>query len=206
MAKTETIDLASIELDPENAREHDETNMEAITKSLRRFGAGRSVVLDGSNVVRAGNGTIEAARAAGFDKLIVIEPEKGALVAVKRADWSEQEAKGYGVADNRASELAKWNLPGLQSIIDSMPEADRDSLGFTSQDMEALLGQFDIAPTDLPDMDSGDPEHSQMTFVFTAEEAVIVGEAIKKAAELGLSAAGKKGQALAAICFEFCNR
>ena len=139
MAKTSTLDLDAIELDPNNAREHDEANRDAIKASLETFGAGRSIVLDGDGVVRAGNGTVEAAIEAGFEQVLVVEPEPGQLVAVRRPDWTEQQAKGYGIADNRTAELAKWNVATLQSVIDSIPEVDPGAMGFDVKQLEDLF-------------------------------------------------------------------
>lgn len=139
MAKTSTVDIDAIVLDPDNAREHDDANRNAIVASLDRFGAGRSIVLDGNGVVRAGNGTVEAARKAGFEQVLIVEPEPGQIVAVQRSEWSEQEAKGYGVADNRTAELAKWNLPALQDVIDSVPDIDTAAMGFDAKQLETLF-------------------------------------------------------------------
>ena len=157
MAKTTTIDIGEVSVDPENARDHDEANRAAIRKSLDRFGAGRSIVLDGDNVIRAGNGTVEAAREAGFAKVVVVEPDADTLVAVKRADWSEQEAKGYGVADNRAAELAKWDVPQLQSVIDSIPDIDLGAMGFAQDQLDELFKAAAGGGKSLDDVTEDEP-------------------------------------------------
>ena len=200
MGKTSLIDIADINLDQENAREHDEANRDAIRKSLDRFGAGRSVVIDSNNTIRAGNGTVEIARDAGFKKVLVVEPEPDTIVAVKRADWSEQEAKGYGVADNRAAELARWNLPGLEVVIASIPDIDIDAIGFGGGQLDALLQSFDAAPAPMPDLDPSDPEHTKISFTLSSAQAATVGEALTRATASGLCPSGKKGEALAAVC------
>src|SRR3954469_25269728 len=70
----ERVSIDSLHIDPANVRVHDERNKSTIRASLARFGAGRSIVLDRNNVVRAGNGTLEQARQAGFDEVLVVEP------------------------------------------------------------------------------------------------------------------------------------
>lgn len=200
MAKTRIIDLSELKPDEANAREHDQVNLAAIRNSLERFGSGRSIVVDGNDVVRAGNGTIEAAKAAGMNKVLVVEPDADTLVAVKRADWSEQEAKGYGVADNRAAELAKWNLIALQDIINSTPDIGPESLGFTQAQLQDLFNEFDVPTTDMPGLPDGEPERTKMSFVLTSVQAQVVGQALERAVEAGEAAAGKKGEALAAVC------
>ena len=58
MAKHRIVDIDELVCDPENARIHDDRNMDAIAKSLKRFGPGRSIVVDRDNIVRAGSGTM----------------------------------------------------------------------------------------------------------------------------------------------------
>lgn len=165
MAKTRIIDLSELKPDEANAREHDQANLAAIRNSLERFGSGRSIVVDGNDVVRAGNGTIEAAKAAGLNKVLVVEPEADTLVAVKRADWSEQEAKGYGVADNRAAELARWNLPSLEAVIALIPDIDIDDIGFGSGQLDALLDTStgNKEPGDVVEDEPPEPPAEPMT-------------------------------------------
>jgi hypothetical protein len=104
----QAIPIDDIHIDPANARVHGDRNRATIRASLARFGPGRSLVLDGNNVVRAGNGAIEEARQAGFDEVLIVEPKANQLVAVKRADWSATEAAAYGIADNRSTDLGSF--------------------------------------------------------------------------------------------------
>src|SRR4051812_32797320 len=85
----ERVSIDSLHVDPANVRVHDERNKSTIRASLARFGAGRSIVLDRNNVVRAGNGTLEQARALGFEEVLVVEPKPNQLLAVKRSDWTD---------------------------------------------------------------------------------------------------------------------
>ncbi|MCA9729967.1 MAG: ParB N-terminal domain-containing protein, partial [Candidatus Eisenbacteria bacterium] len=49
------VKVAELTLDPKNARRHTPRNLEAITASLREFGQQKPIVIDGNNVVKAGN-------------------------------------------------------------------------------------------------------------------------------------------------------
>ena len=136
----EVVSLEAVVSDPANARKHDEKNRRAIRGSLRRFGAGRSIVLDKNNVVRAGNGTVEEARAEGFTEVLVVTPKPGQLVAVKRPDWSETEATGYALADNRAGELAEWDESRLMDQLRAIEQDGLDpaTVGFDPEDLEGF--------------------------------------------------------------------
>jgi len=59
----ETILVADLHLDPSNARNHPTKNLDAIKGSLAKFGQQKPIVIDKNNVVIAGNGTLEAAKA-----------------------------------------------------------------------------------------------------------------------------------------------
>jgi hypothetical protein len=197
---TKLIDIDAVEIDQVNPMDHDEANIDAIKASLERFGSGRSIVVDAHDIVRAGNGTVEAARAAGIKKVMVVEPDPDTLVAVKRADWNDQEAKGYSVADNRAAQLAKFNVANLQGLIESIPDVPLDALGFKQDEIDSILGRFDAQEAPMPGLDGGEGEHTQMRFVLTAEQAMIVGRALESAVERNDAEPGKKGAALTAAC------
>lgn len=137
----EVISIEDLALDQANLREHDERNSTGIESSLKRFGAGRSIVLDSNGVVRAGNGTVEAARRAGIRDVLVIDPKPGQLVAVRRKDWSPTEATAYAIADNRLTDLSKFNSTDLASTLSALQSEDFDltAVGFNNAEVDALL-------------------------------------------------------------------
>lgn len=61
--------VADLALDPANARKHSDKNLAAIKASLTRFGQQKPIVIDSSGVVRAGNGTLAAAKALGWAEI-----------------------------------------------------------------------------------------------------------------------------------------
>ncbi len=142
--KEMTLQLDELISDPANARKHSPENLEAIEQSLRRFGPARSIVIDKDGIVRAGNGTLEAAKAAGIKSVRVVQASDEELVAVLRNDWSDSEAAGYAIADNRAAELAEWDDDVLRKTLASL-KADTDaddileSLGFDDKALDDLL-------------------------------------------------------------------
>ena len=84
--------------DPSNARMHDEVNIAAIKGSLAKFGQQKPIVITKNNVVVAGNGTMQAAKALGWTELDVVYSE-----------LSGTEAIAYALSDNRTAELGSWN-------------------------------------------------------------------------------------------------
>jgi hypothetical protein len=99
-----------------------------VTRSLRDFGAGRSVLVDRNGNVLAGNQTVKAAGAAGIDQnVILVETDGSQLVVVKRTDLDldDPKARALAIADNRAAELGlEWdpaNLAELSTGLDLQP-------------------------------------------------------------------------------------
>ncbi len=81
------IKLADLSNDPANARKHDDRNIDSIIASLRRFGQQKPIVIDMNNIVRAGNGTLEAARRLGWDSIDCVKTDlKGSDAIAYAAD------------------------------------------------------------------------------------------------------------------------
>lgn len=124
MAKNDdvSIDIGELIPDPKNARRHSSKNIGAIESSIRAFGPARSIVIDKNGVVRAGNGTLEAAKRAGVKTVRVVHSTGDELVAVVRDDLSDVQAAAYALADNRASDLSEWDPEALQRAVDELTE------------------------------------------------------------------------------------
>lgn len=127
--KVEAVALATLVLDPSNARKHATKNLEAIKGSLAKFGQQKPIVVGKGNVVIAGNGTLEAARALGWDKIDVV-----------RTKLEGPEAIAFAIADNRTGELAEWDSGVLSETLKSLQAMDFDlgAIGFDHVDMVAL--------------------------------------------------------------------
>jgi site-specific DNA-methyltransferase (adenine-specific) len=110
--RLETVLISSLSLDPTNARRHDSKNLASIEGSLRLFGQRKPIVVTGANVVVAGNGTLEAAKALGWSEIDVVRIP---------ADWSAEQVKAYALADNRTAELAEWDA---KVLADQLVELD----------------------------------------------------------------------------------
>jgi hypothetical protein len=169
--KGQTIPLSDIMPDPGNVRIHDERNKTAIRASLTRFGPGRSIVLDGNNIVRAGNGTLEQCPAAGIDEVLVVEPKPNQIVAVRRPDWDDTTATAYSLGDNHTTDLSKNDPTAEAQILESIRGSDEtllEAMGYDEAEVDALIGQMKVesvdsveAPEDFPEKDESiETEHT----------------------------------------------
>ena len=103
--------------DPSNRRVHSPRNIGLIVESLQAVGAARSIVIDEDNVIRAGNGTVDAAAEAGITKLLVVDTDGDALVAVRRSGLTDAQKRALALYDNRATELSRWDGDALQQDL-----------------------------------------------------------------------------------------
>jgi len=101
------LPVADLVEDPRNANEHNDTSVDAIAASLRRFGQRKPIVVQmPDRIVRAGNGTLRAARKLGWSH-----------VAVVRVTEDDTSATGFAIADNRTAELSHWNKEQLDQLL-----------------------------------------------------------------------------------------
>ena len=123
MPKNEPKEIAGIEdLTPDdlNANKGTERGRGLLEKSLRKYGAGRSIVTDRNGKVIAGNKTLEAVADLDLD-VEVVQTSGDTLVVVQRTDIESgsKEAVGLGIADNRVAELSlAWDAEVLEEIQD----------------------------------------------------------------------------------------
>lgn len=139
--------MSELSLDPGNVRLHSERNIETIMGSLRRFGQQKPIVIDQNSVIRAGNGTYEAARNLGWTDIMCVQ-----------TDLEGVEAAAYSLVDNRTAELAEWNFEGLSTMLKGLKEDDTIDLvelGWEQYELDALLNA-DWAPPELDE--DYDPE------------------------------------------------
>ena len=104
--------------DDKNFNKGTKKGRKLIDKSIRKFGAGRSILLDKNNRIIAGNKTQELAREAGIKKIIVIDTKPDELVAVRRGDVDLDSEKGreMALADNATSAAnLSWDNSALET-------------------------------------------------------------------------------------------
>lgn len=121
--------ISELTLDPKNARKHSQKNLDAITASLKQFGQRKPIVITTKGLILAGNGTVEAAKALGWDYIDV---------AIAPKDWDENTAKAYALADNRSAELAEWDQIVLAETLLELVDAEFniEELGFEMPEPE----------------------------------------------------------------------
>lgn len=135
-----TVAPSMFMLDPANVRLHGQRSREAIARSLRDLGAGRSIVVDAEGMAIAGNGVLSQAQEAGMP-VQTVETEGDTLIVVRRTDLATDDPRrvALALADNRIGELSAWDEVRLEG---ARAELDAALLAAT-----ALPPDTDIPPT-----------------------------------------------------------
>ena len=114
-----------IKFDTKNYRTHDEKNKKLILKSLKKCGAGRSILIDKQGEIIAGNGVYEQAKNLNIP-VKIIETDGSELIAIKRTDLDTEskKRKELALADNSTSDNVTWDLSNLKADFDlsELPE------------------------------------------------------------------------------------
>lgn len=114
-------DIKDLKFDDKNFNKHTEFGMGLLEKSLNKFGAGRSILVDKDNNIIAGNGIVEAAANAGLTKTKVVETTGDELVVVKRTDVAldSEQGREMALADNATAQAdLEWDEENLRSEFD----------------------------------------------------------------------------------------
>jgi DNA modification methylase len=93
-------------------------------------------VIDRNNIVRAGNGTLEAAKRLGWEKIDCV-----------RTELNGADATAYAIADNRTAELAEWDDEILAATLNglALEEGLLEAAGYDEEELAAMLAEIDDA-------------------------------------------------------------
>ena len=201
--------LADLTPDPRNARRHNPANVGLIEDALREVGAARSIVIDENGTILAGNATVQAATAAGLDRIQIVDTDGDTLVAVRRSGLTDAQKTRLALFDNRAAELADWDSDELAAL----QEADAKVVAglWTDDEFASLFAPgADDWGAALGDLPTGDKApFQQMTFTLSDEQAEQVKVAMDRARGMGpfidTGNENGNGNALARICETFLS-
>ena len=114
-----------------NAKQHTDTQVAQIAASIREFGWGAPILVDGTNNVIAGHGRLLAARKLGMSEVPVVPMDH--LTDIQR--------RALILADNKIGENASWEdeLLGLELAELQSSGFDLGITGFSPDEWDALI-------------------------------------------------------------------
>ena len=177
MAKVIETNIESLVPDNKNFNKGTQFGDHLMDESLRRFGLGRSILIDKNNRIIAGNKTAEKAADIGFTDVVVVEVDGNQLVAVKRKDIDLDSAKGreLALADNATG---KANLAWDEELISDISAQFNFEPGDWGVEIETI--NPDDYGTDFA-LNSGDKKPiQQMTFTLSDSQADMIKNSIQR--------------------------
>jgi DNA modification methylase len=128
-----------------NAKQHTDAQVAQIAASIREFGWGAPILVDGKNNVIAGHGRLLAARKLGMDEVPV----------VPMAHLTDTQRRALILADNKIGENASWDDELLGLELTELRELgfNLDLTGFSPEEWDALING-DEAKDGLTDDDA----------------------------------------------------
>lgn len=182
-----------------NSRTHSDAQVAQIAGSIREFGFTNPVLIGADDGIIAGHGRVMAARKLGMAE----------VPCIRLGHLTEAQKRAYVIADNRLALNAGWDEDMLRLELGELQEDgfDLDLLGFSGDELQALLGAAD--EVDLPELNDGDREpFQQMTFTVHDEQKEQIDAALSAAKRLGPFDSpneNSNGNALARVCESFLS-
>ena len=129
-----------------NAKQHSDAQVAQIAASIREFGWGAPILIDGQNNVIAGHGRLLAARKLGITEVPVVPMEH----------LSDTQRRALILADNKIGENATWENELLGLELAELQEAgfDLGLTGFSPEEWDALIAGEDATKDGLTDEDA----------------------------------------------------
>jgi len=134
MSKETKNKISDLIPDDRNFNVGSEFGNSLIEKSLRKFGAGRSILIDKNNKIIAGNKTVENSAAIGLEDVLIVESDGTKLIAVKRTDIDLNTKRGreMALADNASAKAnITWDFENINIEFDTQECKDWGVIDFT---------------------------------------------------------------------------
>lgn len=132
--QVQDTDISKIKPYENNPRDNDDA-VNAVAKSIKAYGFQQPIVVDKDGVIIVGHTRYKAAKSLGLQTVPV----------VFATNLSEQQVKGYRLADNKTSDYSVWDnkklLQELQDIDDDIYTGFKESAIF-----EDVLDESDNSP------------------------------------------------------------
>lgn len=128
ISEIEQVHISYLKEYENNAKIHTGEQIEALKRSIKEFGFLAPVLIDGEYNVIAGHGRIAAAKELGRKK----------VPCVKIDGLDEAHRRAYILADNRLSELGKWNMDLVAGELQGLQcnGLELDLTGFSTDNLK----------------------------------------------------------------------
>lgn len=144
--RIENIPLGKVKKSQKNARVHSDQQIEALRKSIEKFGFNVPIIIDQKSKILAGHARYTVAKALGMET----------IPAVRISHLTNSQKRAYMLADNRIPLDAEWDMEILRGeILDIGDDSDLlESIGFTDEELSGISEGFDFDDEDEGESDN----------------------------------------------------
>ncbi len=145
--------ITDLKFDDKNFNKGTQYGKSLMEKSLSKFGAGRSILIDKNNKIIAGNKTTENFGELGLENVQIVDTDGKTLIAVRRndIDLDTPEGREFALADNQT---AKANIDfDFETLEAELDEQVLEEWGIEIPEDEVLEAEeddFDTTPPEIP--------------------------------------------------------
>jgi len=142
MLQVQEIEPAKLSPWEDNPRVNDYA-IDAVAESIRSFGFNVPILCDQGMTIIAGHTRWKAAKKLGMNKVPVIVVE-----------MTDRQRKAFTIADNKTAEIADWDFPKLNRILEELKSEDMNikSLGFSDEEIRRLILDEDDDENVIPEV------------------------------------------------------
>ena len=166
--------ISELKFDDKNFNKHTEYGMSLLEKSLGKFGAGRSILIDKHGNIIAGNGIVEAAGNIGLEDVEIVKSDGKKIIAVQRTDieLDSEAGREMALADNATASVdLEWNE---DAIREKMSKEEVEGWGVDI----AWSDDKEIEEDAVPDVNDKEPAKSVLGGIYQlGEHRLMCGDA-----------------------------
>ncbi|OJU06264.1 MAG: DNA methylase N-4 [Rhizobiales bacterium 65-79] len=132
----EYLKISALKSSPGNARKHSFEQLARLGAGIEKFGFTNPALIDENNVIIAGHGRVEAARAVGLMEVPCIRLEH----------LGEAKKTALAIADNKLGELSSFDPARLKNQIQILLDLDfpPELTGFSTAEIDQILEVPDV--------------------------------------------------------------
>lgn len=138
-----------------NAKLHDQTQIENVAESIKQFGFQQPIVVDKNRVIIIGHCRFEASKALGLEKVPCIIAD----------NLTDEQVKALRIIDNKTNE-SEWDLDLLSAELEDL-DLSNFEIDFGIVSPEDYGEDFELPSDDKSNME-------QITFTLTSEQMAVV--------------------------------
>ena len=150
----EIVSIDSLKPNPKNPNTHPDSQLKLLAKIIQKTGWRAPITVSKlSGFIVKGHGRLYAAQYAGF---------KECPVEYQNFENEEEELSAL-LADNKLAELAQIDTEKLGELFNEFDFSDLDMTGYSQDEFENLIGEFESADIDVSDDIVPDIEENSFT-------------------------------------------